>query len=66
MVSSAISRSLDRAGYQQQLKPSRQDLDLLDPLKVQQWFSKLQPDVMVLAPAKVGGIQANNSYSADF
>lgn len=66
MAGSAISRALDRAGYQQQLKPSRQELDLLDPLAVQCWFAEHQPTVVVLAAAKVGGIQANNSYPADF
>ena len=66
MAGSAISRALDRAGYQQQLKPSRQELDLLDLLAVQRWFSEHQPTVVVLAAAKVGGIQANNSYPADF
>lgn len=66
MAGSAISRALKRAGYHQQLKPSRADLDLLDPLAVQQWFSEHQPTVVALAAAKVGGIQANKSYPADF
>ena len=66
MAGSAISRAMDRAGYQQQLKPSRQELNLLDPVAVQQWFAEHQPSVVVLAAAKVGGIQANNSYPADF
>ena len=66
MAGSAISRALDRTGYQQQLKPSRQELDLLDPVAVQRWFSDHQPDVVVLAAAKVGGIHANNAYPADF
>ena len=66
MAGSAISRALDRAGYNQQLKPSRQKLDLLDPLAVQQWFAEYQPNVVVLAAAKVGGIHANNTYPADF
>ena len=66
MAGSAISRALDRAGYQQQLKPSRQELDLLDPAAVQRWFSEQQPTVVVLAAAKVGGIHANNTYPADF
>ena len=66
MAGSAISRALERAGYQQQLKPSRAELDLLDPVAVQQWFSAHQPNVVVLAAAKVGGIHANNSYPADF
>ena len=66
MAGSAISRALERAGYQQQLKPSRTELDLLDPAAVHQWFAEHQPSVVVLAAAKVGGIQANNSYPADF
>ena len=66
MAGSAISRALDYAGYQQQLKPTRDELDLLDPAAVQRWFSKHQPDVVVLAAAKVGGIHANNIYPADF
>ena len=66
MAGSAICRALDRAGYHQQLKPSRQQVDLLDPLAVQQWFSEHKPTVVVLAAAKVGGIQANNTYPADF
>ena len=66
MAGSAISRALDRAGYQQQLKPSRQELDLLDSVGVQNWFAEHQPTVVVLAAAKVGGIHANNTYPADF
>ena len=66
MAGSAISRALNRAGYHQQLTPSRQDVDLLDPQAVQQWFAEHIPTVVVLAAAKVGGIQANNSYPVDF
>lgn len=66
MAGSAISRALACAGYHHQLKPSRQELDLLDPLAVRQWFSQHQPDVVVLAAAKVGGIYANATYPADF
>ena len=66
MAGSAICRALERAGYQKQLKPTRQELDLLDPVAVQQWFSSNQPTVVVLAAAKVGGIHANKTYPADF
>lgn len=66
MAGSAISRALAFSGYQHQLTPSRSELDLLDPLAVHKWFSDHKPEVVVLAAAKVGGIQANNSYPADF
>ena len=66
MAGSAISRALERAGYSLQFQPSREDLDLLNPLDVQQWFTETQPTVVVLAAAKVGGVYANNTYPADF
>ena len=66
MAGSAISRALERSGYDQQLKPSRRELDLLDPLAVQEWFFEQQPTVVVLAAAKVGGIHANTTYPSDF
>ena len=66
MAGSSISRALNRAGYHQQLKPSRQELDLLDLLAVQHWFAEQKPTVVVLAAAKVGGIYANSTYPADF
>ena len=66
MAGSAITRALDSAGYHQKLTPSRAELDLLDPLAVQQWFRENHPTVVILAAAKVGGIHANNSYPADF
>ena len=33
---------------------------------MQRWFAEHKPTVVVLAAAKVGGIQANNTYPADF
>ena len=66
MAGSAINRALNRAGYHELLKPSRAELDLLDPQAVHQWFSEHQPTVVVLAAAKVGGIHANSIYPADF
>ncbi|WP_115016676.1 GDP-L-fucose synthase [Synechococcus sp. UW140] len=66
MAGSAISRALEHAGYRQQLRPSRQELDLIDQLALQRWFAENQPTVVVLAAAKVGGIHANNTYPTDF
>ncbi len=72
MAGSAICRALQRAGYGDPaqggalLTAPRQELDLLDPVAVQRWFGEQQPTVVVLAAAKVGGIEANNSYPADF
>jgi GDP-L-fucose synthase len=66
MAGSAICRALQRAGYGQVLTANRAELDLLDGIAVQRWFAEHQPTVVVLAAAKVGGIQANSSYPADF
>ncbi len=66
MAGSAITRALQRSGYNQLHTPSRQELDLLDGAAVQRWFAEQQPTVVVLAAAKVGGIHANNRYPADF
>ena len=51
MAGSAISAALKRDGYCQQVIPSRTELDLLDLSAVQQWFSKHQPTVVILAAA---------------
>ncbi len=66
MAGSAICNALERAGYHHLLIASRTELDLLDGPAVEAWFAKHQPTVVVLAAAKVGGIQANSRYPADF
>ena len=72
MAGSAICRALQRMGYGDEsrggalLTACRHDLDLRHESAVQHWFSEQRPSVVVLAAAKVGGIQANNSYPADF
>ena len=66
MAGSAICRAFRMSGYNNLLTATRADLDLEDLQAVQSWFSEHQPSVVVLAAAKVGGIQANNSYPADF
>lgn len=66
MAGSAICRALERAGYPQLLTARRSELDLRDGPAVENWFAKHQPTVVILAAAKVGGIQANSSYPADF
>ena len=48
------------------LTPSRQELNLLDDAAVRQWVAQQKPDVVVLAAATVGGIEANRSQPAKF
>ncbi len=66
MVGSALVRRLQAGGYTQVLTASRQELDLLDQRSVHAWLAERRPDYLFIAAAKVGGIQANNTYRADF
>ena len=66
MVGSAIMRHLQKLGYRNILTASREELDLLDQAQVQAYFKAHAIDQVYLAAAKVGGIQANNTYPADF
>ena len=66
MVGSAITRSLDVAGYKNILTATHSELDLLDQKAVADFFSQEHPDYVFLAAAKVGGIMANSTYPADF
>jgi GDP-L-fucose synthase len=66
MAGSAICRSLQRAGYTNQLTATRSELDLEDGVAVRAWFEAHKPEVVVLAAAKVGGIHFNDTYPADF
>ncbi|MFY9809928.1 GDP-L-fucose synthase [Aquabacterium sp.] len=66
MVGSAIVRRLQRAGYQNVITRARQDLDLLNQQAVHDFLRAEKPDYLFIAAAKVGGIQANNVYRADF
>ena len=66
MVGSAIVRSLQAKGYSNILMQTREELDLLDQAAVEYFVRREKPDYIFIAAAKVGGIQANNTYRADF
>lgn len=66
MVGSAILRKLNLAGYQNIIIRNSSELDLRNQNSVNAFFEKENPDYVFLAAAKVGGIQANNTYRADF
>ena len=66
MVGSALLRRLHSAGYANVLAPTRAELDLLDQRAVQAYLAEHRPDYVFIAAAKVGGIQANNQYRAEF
>ena len=66
MVGSAIVRQLEAKGYNNIVTRTHGQLDLLDQQAVFAFLAEEQPDYIFIAAAKVGGIQANNTYRADF
>lgn len=66
MVGSAIVRALEKQGYTNILKRTSTQLDLREQLSVDAFFAKERPEYVFLAAAKVGGIQVNKDFPADF
>lgn len=66
MVGSAIVRRLEKEGYTNIVTRTSKELDLTNQDLVWKFFKKEQPDYVILAAAKVGGILANSSYRGDF
>ncbi len=66
LVGSAIVRSLKRGGYTNIIGRTHAELDLTNQAAVKAFFEEERPDVVVLAAAKVGGINANQTTPAEF
>jgi len=66
LAGSAIVRKLKEEGYQNLLLKTSAELDLRDQKAVKDFFENEKPEYVFLAAAKVGGINANNTYPADF
>jgi GDP-L-fucose synthase len=66
LVGSAICRQLTAAGYDRLLLRTSGELDLTGRSAVWEFFKNQRPEYVVLAAAKVGGIQANSKYPVDF
>ena len=66
MVGSSIMRILKIKGYTNIVSRTHQELDLTNQADVNQFFAKEKPQQVYLAAAKVGGINANNTYPAEF
>lgn len=66
LVGSAIVRNLQAKGYENVIGKTHKELDLTDQAAVREFFEKERPDAVVLAAAKVGGINANNTTPAEF
>ncbi len=66
LVGSAIVRALEKAGHKNIITRTHDQLDLTSQKDVNEFFKENRPEYVYLAAAKVGGIQANNTYPADF
>ena len=66
LVGSAIVRRLKEEGYTKVITRTRQELDLMDQEAVESFFDYEQIDYVFDAAARVGGIHANDTYSAEF
>jgi GDP-L-fucose synthase len=66
LVGSAIIRALKKAGNDNLLVRTHQELDLTEQSAVRTFFQDLRPEVVIMAAARVGGIHANNSRPAAF
>ena len=66
MVGSAVWRALDKKGYTNLLGKTSTELDLRNQQAVTDFYKKEQPEVVINAAAKVGGILANNDFPYQF
>jgi GDP-L-fucose synthase len=66
LAGSALTRSLEGHGFSNFVLRTHAELDLKQPALVDAFFATERPEYVFLAAAKVGGIQANNTYPADF
>jgi GDP-L-fucose synthase len=66
LVGAALVRRLRAQGFDQLILPERASLNLTEQSAVEQFFEREKPEYVLLAAARVGGIQANNTRPAAF
>lgn len=66
LVGSALVLELQKQGYHNFVLRTTQELDLRDTVATKAFFETERPDYVFVCAAKVGGIQANNKYPANF
>ena len=66
MVGSALVRRLQEGGCTNLVTRTHAELDLTEQRAVHAFLAAEKPDYIFIAAAKVGGIQANNTYRAEF
>ncbi len=66
MVGSAIVKRLKEHGYNNLILKTHAELELMDSSAVSSFFQAYKPEYVIDAAAKVGGIQANSQFPAEF
>ena len=66
LVGSAVLRKFQKEGYTNLITRTHQELELTERDLVEKFFEKAQPEYVIVAAARVGGINANISYPAEF
>jgi GDP-L-fucose synthase len=66
LVGSAVVRALRAQGYKNLLLVAHRELDLTDQRSVSDFFQRERPQAVIMAAARVGGINANNTRPAEF
>ena len=66
MVGSAIMRALEKKGYSNIIGKTSTELDLRNQQAVINFYNDEQPEIVIDAAAKVGGILANNDFPYQF
>jgi GDP-L-fucose synthase len=66
LAGGAVLRALNRRGCPNVLTRPREELDLEDSAAVRDFLQKIKPEAVIIAAAKVGGIQANDRYPVEF
>ena len=66
MAGSAILRYLKKKNYLNLIVETKKKLNLLDQKDTEKFLKKTKPNCVIIAAARVGGIYANDNFSADF
>lgn len=66
LVGSSIARHLSNHTNHEWVGTTRSDLDITDVSKTTLYLKELEPDAVIIAAAKVGGILANNTFPVEF
>tara|TARA_B100000787_G_C16199307_1_gene303710 strand:+ start:79 stop:1125 length:1047 start_codon:yes stop_codon:yes gene_type:complete len=66
LIGSSIFKALKKKGYKKVYTFEKNILDLLNQKKIQIAFKKYNPDAVIIAAARVGGVMANKKFPYNF